>query len=117
MAGLWRWRDTTEGYLQEFTIVTTSANTPLAPIHKRMPAILEGDALSLWLNPKIEVNELPSLLEPARDDLLEVRPVSPAVNDAKNDTPELLSEWRDPLSDCQPEQPRQLGLLPDSRKQ
>lgn len=117
MAGLWRWRDTSDGYLQEFTIVTTSANAPLAPIHNRMPAILEGDALSLWLNPKIEVNELPSLLEPARDDLLEVRPVSPAVNDVKNDAPQLLSEWRDPLGDCQPEQPRQLGLLPDSRKQ
>jgi putative SOS response-associated peptidase YedK len=61
-----------------------------------MPAILEGDALSLWLNSKVEPEELTTLLEPARDDLLEARPVSPAVNDVKNDTPALLNEWRDP---------------------
>jgi putative SOS response-associated peptidase YedK len=81
-----------------------------------MPPILEGDALSLWLNRKIEPNELASLLEPARDDLLEVRPVSPAVNDVKNDHGELLDGWRDPLAGGHPEPPRQLGLLPpDSR--
>ena len=56
-------------------------------------------------------------LEPVRDDLLEARPVSPAVNDVKNDHAELLNEWRDPPADRQPEPPRQLGLLPDSRKQ
>jgi putative SOS response-associated peptidase YedK len=114
MAGLWRWRDTADGYLQEFTIVTAPANATLAPIHDRMPAILEGDALSLWLNRKSEPNELPGLLEPARDDLLEARPVSPAVNHVKNDTPELLDEWHDPLAGPQP--PNQLELLSDSRK-
>lgn len=97
MAGLWRWRDTSDGFLQEFTIVTTPANATLAPIHGRMPAILEGDALPLWLNnPKIAPKELTALLEPAQDDLLEARPVSPAVNDVENDSPELLDEWRDP---------------------
>jgi putative SOS response-associated peptidase YedK len=116
MAGLWRWRNTADGYLQEFTIVTTPANLTLAPIHNRMPAILEGDALSLWLNPKIEPKELSTLLEAARDDLLEARPVSPAVNDVKNDAPELLNEWRDPLAGHEAEPPRQLGLLLDSGK-
>jgi hypothetical protein len=72
-----------------------AARTTLAQIHGRMPAILEGDALSLWLNRKSEPNELLSLLEPARDDLLKARPVSPAVNDVKNDRPELLDEWLD----------------------
>jgi putative SOS response-associated peptidase YedK len=117
MAGLWRWRNTDDGYLQEFTIVTTPANTTLAPIHDRMPAILEGDALSLWLNRKIDPDELPPLLEPARDDLLEARPVSREVNDVKNDGAELLNEWREPPQARKPEPPRQLGLLPDSRKQ
>jgi putative SOS response-associated peptidase YedK len=112
MAGLWRWRNTADGYLQEFTIVTTPANSTLAPIHGRMPAILEGDALSLWLNPKIEPKEPTTLLEPARDDLLEARPVSPAVNDVKNDTPELLNEWRDRGPNREPK-PQQLRLLPD----
>jgi putative SOS response-associated peptidase YedK len=77
-----------------------------------MPAILEGDALALWLNPKIKPKDLTTLLEPARDDLLEARAVSPAVNDVKNDTPELLNEWCDPGPDREPKlhQPR---LLPD----
>jgi putative SOS response-associated peptidase YedK len=42
MAG---WRETAEGYLQKFTIVTTPADTTLAPVHERVLAILEGDAL------------------------------------------------------------------------
>ena len=79
-----------------------------------MPAILEGDTLSLWLNRKAESNELPSLLEPARDDLLEARPVSPAVNHVKNDSPELIIDWHAPPAARQPEQ---LGLLPNSVKQ
>lgn len=116
MAELWRWRNTRDGYLQEFTIVTTPANETLVPIHDRMPAILEGDALSLWLNRKIDPNELLTVLEPARDDLLEARPVSPAVNDVKNDSPELLNEWGDDPAGHESKHPEQLSLLPDSKK-
>jgi putative SOS response-associated peptidase YedK len=63
----------------------------VAPIHDRMPAILEGDSLALWLNPKAAGRDLEGLLHPARDELLERRGVSLAVNDAKNDGPELLA--------------------------
>jgi putative SOS response-associated peptidase YedK len=59
MAGLWQWHHDAEGYLQTFAIVTTAANATLAPIHDRMPAILEGDALALWLNPKTGAPVLP----------------------------------------------------------
>ncbi len=90
VAGLWQWRDMGEGYLQEFTIVTTAANSMLTPIHDRMPAILEGDALALWLSPKSEMKDLPGLLAPASQDLLRLQPVSPLVNSVKNDSPELL---------------------------
>ena len=64
-----------------------------------MPATLEGDALSLWLNRKTEAHEPPSLLEPAREDLLETRPVSAAVNHGKNDGFELIIEWHALLVD------------------
>jgi putative SOS response-associated peptidase YedK len=92
MAGLWRWRDTGAGFLQEFTIVTTPANSTISPIHDRMPAILEGDALSMWLKPKSGPKALRELLAPAADDLLESRAVSTAVNDANRDGPELIAE-------------------------
>jgi putative SOS response-associated peptidase YedK len=91
MAGLWQWQNGEEGYLQTFAIVTTAANATLAPIHDRMPAILEGDSLALWLNPKTAAPDLPGLLTSARDDLLESRRVSPLVNSVKNDGPELLA--------------------------
>jgi putative SOS response-associated peptidase YedK len=90
MAGLWQWHQDEEGYLQTFAIITTAANALIAPIHDRMPAILEGDDLALWLNPKTAAGVLPGLLGPAREDLLESRPVSPLVNSVKNEGPDLL---------------------------
>jgi hypothetical protein len=68
-------------YEQTFAIITTASNLVVAPIHDRMPAILEGDSLVLWLNPATRTNGLPSLLGPTRDDLLGCRAVSPAVNE------------------------------------
>ena len=44
MAGLWHWHHDAEGYGQTFVIVTTAANSTAAPIHDRMPAIVEGSA-------------------------------------------------------------------------
>jgi putative SOS response-associated peptidase YedK len=63
----------------------------MAPIRDRMPAILEGDSLALWLNPQSAAGDLQGLLAPAREDLLGSRPVSPLVNSVKNDGPELLA--------------------------
>jgi putative SOS response-associated peptidase YedK len=90
MAGLWQWHHNEQGYLQTFAIVTTAANVTMAPIRDRMPAILEGDSLARWLNPKTAARDLPGLLTSARDDLLAQRPVSSLVNSVKNDGPELL---------------------------
>jgi putative SOS response-associated peptidase YedK len=90
MAGLWQWTEVGESHQQTFAIVTTAANGAVSPIHDRMPAILEGDTLALWLSPRTALGDLPGLLGPARDELLERRPVSMAVNDVKTDGPELL---------------------------
>jgi putative SOS response-associated peptidase YedK len=90
MAGVWQWHHDQEGYLQTFAIVTTAANSMMTPIHERMPAILEGDALALWLNPKTDAGDVRDLLAPAPDDVLELRKVSALVNRVNNDGPELL---------------------------
>jgi putative SOS response-associated peptidase YedK len=90
MAGLWHWHNDEEGYSQTFAIVTTAANATMGPIHDRMPAILEGDNLALWLNAKTTVSDLRGLLAPAADNLLESRQVPPLVNSVKNDGPELV---------------------------
>jgi len=94
-AGLWAaWRDGHEpdgDWLRSCAIVTAAANDVLAPIHDRMPVVLEERDWDAWLNPTAdEVDSLTKLLVPASNDRLGVYPVSSAVNGADHDGPELV---------------------------
>jgi putative SOS response-associated peptidase YedK len=74
-----------------FTIITTTANRKIGPIHNRMPVILDEAGAADWMNLReSDPLSLKRLLAPARDDLLLVRPASPLVNSVKNEGPELL---------------------------
>ena len=54
-AGLWdAWRDPKGEVLRSCTIITTSANELLSPIHDRMPVILPRELESLWLDHDIQ---------------------------------------------------------------
>ena len=80
-----------DGWLRSCAIVTTKANDLLEPIHDRMPVLLPEAAWDGWLDPENhDVAALARLLVPAPDDLLELWPVSNAVNKADNDGPELV---------------------------
>jgi putative SOS response-associated peptidase YedK len=80
-----------DGWLRSCSIVTTRANGLLAPVHDRMPVLLPESAWARWLDPQEhDVDTLAELLLPAPDDVLELWPVSPAVNKADNDGPELV---------------------------
>ena len=80
-----------DGWLRSCVIVTTSANDMLSPIHERMPVLLPESAWADWLDPANEdTDALRGLLVPAPDDILEVWPVSSAVNKADNNTPDLV---------------------------
>ena len=94
-AGLWSiWRDPTQPDaepVRTFTIVTTSANATLEPIHDRMPVILPAYAWATWLAPTpADAGELLALLQPAPGDLLERFPVSKRVNNTRNEGPDLV---------------------------
>ncbi len=93
-AGLWSvWRgpDGEQPPLRSLTIVTTSPNATMAPIHDRMPVVLPEDAWARWLDPDDhDVEGLGGLLVPAPDDLLHVHPVGDAVGNVRNNGPELL---------------------------
>jgi putative SOS response-associated peptidase YedK len=96
VAGLWSaWRDKEAGpdapWLHSCTVITTSANATMAPVHDRMPALLLPEQWDEWLDPaNDDVDGLSSLLAPAPDGLLVMHPVSTAVNAVRNKGPELI---------------------------
>jgi putative SOS response-associated peptidase YedK len=74
-----------------FTIITCAPNGLLAPIHNRMPVVLNERGADDWMNPlERDPSSLKRLLVPAPDDALMASPASPLVNRVKNDGPELL---------------------------
>ena len=91
-AGLWSiWRDA-ETELRSCTIITTAANRAVAPLHDRMPVILEPGAEAAWLDPQTPRQALADLLSPLPEAETQLRRVGAAVNDARYDGPECLAE-------------------------
>jgi putative SOS response-associated peptidase YedK len=87
-AGLWEhWRGP-EGEVETCTILTTEANAVLAPIHDRMPVILDPPLRPLARSGAAEAEEL---LRPCPDEWLEAFPVSTRVNNVRNDVAELIA--------------------------
>ena len=81
-AGLWEsWND---GEIRSCTILTTSANDLVGPVHERMPVILPAADRDAWLDPEAEREELVSLLRPYEGNDLETFPVSRFVNSPRN---------------------------------
>jgi putative SOS response-associated peptidase YedK len=91
-AGLYEsWQPEPKQWQRTFTIVTTTANNLIAPVHDRMPVILGEDAVDAWLDPKEDDTErLQGLLVPAPESLLVATAVSQRVNSVKNDDPWCL---------------------------
>ena len=100
LAGLWAvWREpVTAGRLFSCTIVTTTANDLLAPLHSRMPVILEAADWDAWLDEGAEVAQLRSLLRPSPDSAIEVYPVGQAVNSVRNNGANLLDRIPEPAA-------------------
>jgi len=92
-AGVWApWRDPAGGdWVLSAAVVTTSANNVVGRLHNRMPVILEPSEWPIWADLEIrDPGLLSDLLRPAADDLLTLTEVSPLVNNANNEGPELL---------------------------
>ena len=93
MAGLWEtWKDPQGKVVPSCTIITTSANDFLALIHNRMPVILSREYEDLWLDMDIDDGvALTQMLIPSPDDILDAYEVSMMVNNARNDSPEIIA--------------------------
>ena len=93
LAGLWDLWEGPDGCLESCTIITTSANGLMAPIHDRMPVILAARDWARWLEPHGQGRDLAALmalLRPCAEDLLRRYPIGPRVGKVQNDGPELL---------------------------
>lgn len=97
VAGLWSvWRDKTLGedapWLHSCTVITTSANHTMQPVHDRMPAILPRREWARWLDPaNTDTTALQQMLVSAPEELLTMHAVSTAVNNVRNKGAELIS--------------------------
>ncbi|MEE8524072.1 MAG: SOS response-associated peptidase family protein, partial [Thermoanaerobaculia bacterium] len=92
-AGLWeRWsKDPELGPVDSFTILTTSANDKIRPLHDRMPVILDPEHHELWLDPRVDAaGRVKELLKPYADEPIEYEPVSRLVNNPRNDVPQCV---------------------------
>ncbi len=90
-AGLWEGWDKGEGPIESCTILTTSANDFMKPLHDRMPVILSANDYDLWLNPdERDPEKLAYLFEPVPNDELVMNPVNRIVNNARNEGPQCI---------------------------
>ena len=91
-AGLWdSWKSPEEETMRSCTIITTSPNDVLSPIHNRMPVILPRELEGFWLDGEVrDPVALSSVLTPCPAVEMEAYEVSPLVNRATNNGPELV---------------------------
>ena len=76
-AGLWaRWRGQQGEALNTFTILTTTPNTLMQPIHDRMPCILAPEYEMTWLTPPSPA-ALKPLLHPYPAESMSAQPLTP----------------------------------------
>ncbi len=89
-AGLWdHWGKGDEGF-DSCSIIVTSANQTMRPIHDRMPVILNVSQYNTWLNTRhYNRAQLDALLAPYVGPL-EIYPVSRHVNSPRHDDPQCV---------------------------
>ena len=94
-AGLWeRWYGPRgsgwEQPIESCTIITTVPNRVTAPIHDRMPVILQPEDHSRWLDPDASAESVKRLLRPFDAESMDRYPVSGLVNKPENDSVDCL---------------------------
>ena len=96
-AGLWEtWMGPNGEEMQTAAIVTTTANSEMAQVHHRAPAIVPPGQFDFWLSPQTDAETAAALIAPAPTGSMEVYEISPVVNRVANDSPELLWPYTAP---------------------
>lgn len=97
LAGLWEtWRPPgEEADVETFTLITTGANADMAPIHDRMPVLLDPKTLRTWLDPKSNPTSLEEVMHPSPEATLVCHRVSTVVNNARNEGPDCIEPFEE----------------------
>jgi putative SOS response-associated peptidase YedK len=92
LAGIWEhWKSPDGTALETFSILTTTANKRLEPLHERMPVILHPSDYDLWLDKKLtDPNHLDHLYKPFPDEMIEFHEVPTLVNNPRFDSPACI---------------------------
>ncbi|HMB48784.1 MAG TPA: SOS response-associated peptidase [Afifellaceae bacterium] len=107
-AGLWEtWSGADGSEVDTAAIITTDANAALAPIHHRMPAIIEPERFDDWLVGEKKPDELMPMLDPPPADRLVAVPVSTRVNAARNDDEDLIRPVEIAPGGSEPDKPQE----------
>lgn len=94
LAGVYEvWR----GSLWTAAVITRPASEELAWLHDRMPVPVQRDRWVDWLDPAADAEEMLALLRAPVQRPIAVRAVSPAVGDVRNNGPELVQPWSEPV--------------------
>jgi putative SOS response-associated peptidase YedK len=89
-AGLWEVWGRGEDRLYTCTVITAPAVGALTEVHPRMPLVLPRDRWADWLDPaRDDVAALAGPTPPEVVEGLELRPVGTAVNNVRNNGPQL----------------------------
>jgi putative SOS response-associated peptidase YedK len=89
-AGLWEFTRINDRDIVSTTIVTTTPNALVAPLHDRMPVILPREDYDHWLSPETPPGDLAALTVPYDAGKMRAYKVSTLVNSVKNDTPACI---------------------------
>jgi putative SOS response-associated peptidase YedK len=84
--------------IESFAIVTTEANRTLAPIHPRMPVVLDAKAGERWLDTSIDGR---ALLKPCPEDWLSTTMIGTRINRPAIDDPSVLEPADRPMTPAQ----------------
>ena len=98
LAGLWEhWSSPDGEILDSFTILTMQACAWMRPLHERMPVMLDGPAsLATWLDEASPRQRLTDLFVAPPAGTLRAWPVTRAVGQVRNDSPQLVRPLPDP---------------------
>jgi putative SOS response-associated peptidase YedK len=85
-----RWWNSDGQSIEACSIITTTANAVVRPVHDRMPVILDPANYGQWLDPRASANDLLQLLRPAPEQWMTAVAVSNYVSNARNQGPECV---------------------------